>query len=321
MIKNKILKSLILVFLFSMAAVGSQGQHNYKAINIMAAHIKKSSSYKYLYKNGVIDPAGTLFSTRKYDSIGRVTEETTYAFENLGKRTVTSYDSKGRITEKDYYNTFFDSPTVTLVGKYTYSYTTNDSLTEWDSYSFDGKVINKCLIKYDSNKYKSEETLYDSEGKIITKNFYVNDNKGNCIEFKQYPGEGIYPYGSENNDYAYNSKKQLVTKRSVTKQKNSETSEEFIAIKVYSYKYDYDGNIVEVNITYEIHPTLKGKGTITSYKYDYFGNFIEESYVDSIEDVSYKVTYKNDEKGNELEEINYNESGEPEYLIKTTYSK
>lgn len=102
---------------------------------IKSAKIKKSSSYKYLYKSGMVDPAGTLFNSKQFDSLGRITEETTYAFENMGKKTVMIYDNKGKLIEKDYYNTFYNSSTVTLAGKYIYSYNKNDSLIEWDSYS------------------------------------------------------------------------------------------------------------------------------------------------------------------------------------------
>ena len=315
----KFLKILIIIFLLPIISIEVQGQSKSAKEKIRTAKIKKSYSYKYQYKSGVIDTISTLVSSKQYDTLGNITEEISYAFETLDKKTIMVYDKSGKLTEKDYYNTYKNSPTINLTGKYTYAYNSNDSLNEWDSYSFDGKIINKCISKFDNKNHKTEETLFSTDGKINTKNLFFYDEKGNCIEFKQYPGDGLYASIDEKYDYTYNPKGKILTKRCMSTQKNSTTNEEFFSIQVYSYKYDFDGNVVEESIYYDIHPSLKGKGTKLSFKYDYYGNCTEENYVDNIEGTSYKETFKNDTNGNVIEEVFYNEVNEPEYVIKTTY--
>jgi hypothetical protein len=77
----------------------------------------------------------------------------------------------------------------------------------------------------------------------------------------------------------------------------------------YIYKYDTNGNQIEVNGYSNIPGIIDGRERKTIYKYDTNGNKIEESWYDPDGSLSLITIFKYDSRGNQIEANCYNSDG------------
>ena len=154
---------------------------------------------------------------------------------------------------------------------------------ESNSYDIDGNLYSQCIFKYDNIGNNNEMNIYININSVLSlqeKEFYKYDQN-------IYNSDGL----KERAIFKYDQKGNVI-------ERNSYNSDGNLIFK-FTYKYDDIGNQIEEN-----HYSPDGSLTDKSiYIYDDKNNKIElNNYADVNSGITYKVTYKYNEKGNLIEE-------------------
>lgn len=142
-----------------------------------------------------------------------------------------------------------------------------------------GELDSKTIFRYDEKGNRIEENYYDSNSKLDRKNVAEYDEKGNITRLDSYELSKL------------------------------------LNIAKYTYVYDIDGNILEINGSlYDLAGNLVDKLKDVN-KYDSNGNLLQELRSNLKGNLEYKyATYKYDKNNNEIEVCNYNSSDKLIYI-------
>lgn len=251
--------------------------------------LKKITKYD---KNGTsketcyYDSIGNLDSKwiYKYDENGNCIENYSYEYKNPSKKDQNDSDFTNIDEEGRHYK-------ERLVKKWTPTYDANGKIVEWSICEYTGKHLKKKHLTKETIKYDNQGNVVErkSNGKLGNKHTFKYDDHGNMIEKSFESGGKLrrkYIYKFDNNGNLTNEKEYMYFQ-----QKDKVESTKFS-------KYDKKGNKIESKEFFSSggHPLIK------TYKYDENGNLIEVG-VDNrdLGNIKYKESYKYDEKGNKTE--------------------
>lgn len=181
--------------------------------------------------------------------------------------------------------------------KDTYKYNNNENRIEWIIYDKSGLICQMYKYRYDDNGNRIETVSYDTNGNVKSKYVCKYDFKGNLIE------HGFYPANDEwKITYNYNTDGKVIEKE-----------DNYGKI---TYKYDEKGN----NVAEELQNFTSENFTFT-YEYDKIGNKTAKYCKNSDGISSLNNTYKYDVYRNLIEQIQYNQFGEPWHKTEYIYTK
>lgn len=196
------------------------------------------------------------------------------------------YNEKGYIVEVMTYYT--DS-----IYKRCYKYNDKDKVIEINEYNSDGSLSTKEIIKYNDKGDMIADNTYNSDGSLKFKNFKREEDNGVIIEF-------YYSWNVLSYTYKYDAMGNII--------EENRFNYEGISTSKSTYKYDTKGNKIEG--IYYLWGKLYSKSTC---KFDANGYKIENtyySYNNFKPGINSQVTkYKNNVKGNVIEEFKYDEYG------------
>lgn len=296
------MKKIIVIFISLLTIIGCAAQESHKETD--------------LQKDGLKGNIKTLESTKyiAYENFGRILRG-----EIIGI-SIFVYNEKGNFTGgKDY------DANGNLLFRAERMYDEKENMLNEVMYNSNGKVLHNVSNVYDTKGNKIEMRNYDSEGTLIIRTTYVYNKNGDKIEENRYP-KYRKPYQIQ---YKYNNKgRQIeeVNKDKVeTTNDNGQIEEIEVEMKLITkynlkgdkieeenyfndrlvskklYKYDQRGNKIEENfVSFSYDPSQK-----INYLYDNQNNMTELSKFDANNNLIERIVYKNDEKGNAIEEKYY----------------
>ena len=234
-------------------------------------------NFEFLQKNNF-----SKFNNLKktFDSNGNMVEKFLYDIEDnewyLNRKL--RYDSNGDIIDQDKYN-----KDDGLFEKLIWKYDSNGKVEEKKSYAGNGRLFGRYTYLYDSNGNMIEESYYSHNGFLVHNETFLYDSHGNIIEKKFYQPELARGY-----TYEYSNNGKLMSARDIKEYKEYIFYQDSVLI----YKnYPHIPKIREAKIT---------------YKYDNNGNIIEIDFHEVGNSMNYKRLTKYDDKGNWVELTFYN---------------
>ncbi|MBR5532006.1 MAG: hypothetical protein IKU59_01670 [Bacteroidales bacterium] len=243
------------------------------------------------------DSEGNIILEAEYDEYGDLTTKATYEYDIDGHCVKAEYYDKyniyytikynpeGYIIEELNYN-----HRGNLLSKIIYNYYPDENRTEWVGYDSYGKLIERYLFTYNLSGSILECKGYRSDGELEYKTKSVNDANGNRIDY-----ELMCYYEEPNSEkwlFKYDSDRNIIEEANYSFCEN-----EWSINNTYKYKYDANGNRIEVS-TYNPEGIMLGK---TTTKYDSFRNIIEKIVYGSDGKIDNKYITKYNSEGNKKE--------------------
>ena len=196
----------------------------------------------------------------------------------------------------------YEGDAVTHIETNIYKFNPNGDILEAAIYDDEGFLSSKCCYTYYPKDNRIEKTDYNEEGLLRRRKLCQCDTLGNIVEQIVYNSEGS-PFCKYR--YLYNSMGNVEQKTRCDGDTESEKS-------MYTYKYDSQGNIVEM-AEYDNHGQLQAD----LYKFDSHGNMIEACLLDADNQLIMRIVYNHDLKGNVINEVVYMQDGS--MLLKRFY--
>ncbi|HOY33407.1 MAG TPA: hypothetical protein PKW80_16125 [Bacteroidales bacterium] len=223
-----------------------------------------------------------------------------YTKGEIINKTTLRFNTKGYKTEEDYYNT-----DGSLKGKWIFKYDADDRMTGMERYNAQDSLERKYIYEYDNKGNMTGETVCNAD-KLEHKNSYLYDYKGNLLQYISYNPDGgvqyksvsVYNYDDRGNKTMENNYSSYGYRTTLTfDSKGNRTG---------SVAYKSDGSIDHREIrTYD-------KGFWLGYTiYNADGS------------IHSKAVYKNNDKGDRVEENQYRSDGslERKTVIEYEYDK
>lgn len=162
-----------------------------------------------------------------------------------------------------------------------------------------GEEVDKLLSIF-SEKGNFTERIYSKNGKIDSKQTYIYNDKGNIIEQKEYDSDGNLKLQTT---YNYDDNGNKIEENTFGGYQTQKTT----------YKYDDKRREVESLITLSFQGINGSAELRITKEYDQKGNIIEEKNYNNHNKLSSKGIYTYDERGNKIKEIFINlDSKKPE---------
>ena len=259
-----------------------------------------------------IDSNVTFKETFRYDSSGRLLEESKFAPDNyLEENNFYKYDNRGNIVEiSGLASIRYHELSENKIGKYKEKFKYNDS----------GKILEREMVSMmlkSNNKFK-EQRIYDGNGNIIKHLKFINDSVIYNYDFKQNSSDGnqiqseqrkTSQFDNDGHKYKYNRNHKII--------EDVEFKSDGSIYDKTLYKYDKYGNIIE-DVSYESDNTLYHK---YNYKWNNKGKLLEEREYYPHGKLLERFIYKYDEYGNITEMIGYSTKNKPEFKTEFIYTK
>jgi len=214
---------------------------------------------------------------------------------------LTKFDDKGNIVESNLY-----SEAGALIYKSIIKYNSGN-LIEHIHYSANDSLAGKTIAKCDSKRNIIESNSYQPDGKIVVRsNFKYDENSNRIEEISEQIDDGIKQRTSNKFDIKGN----IIDSKTESYPKND--SRGWFCISHETKKYDVKGNNIEIVILDCVNGAMNRK---TIQKFDDKGNIIEENNYNADGRLMYKYIYKfdYDKKGNWIKKIDY-KNEVPEYI-------
>lgn len=162
-----------------------------------------------------------------------------------------------------------------------------------------GEEVDKLLSIF-NEKGNFTERIYSKNGKIDSKQTYIYNDKGNIIEQKEYDSDGNLKLQTT---YNYDDNGNKIEENTFGGYQTQKTT----------YKYDDKRREVESLITLSFQGINGSAELRITKEYDQKGNIIEEKNYNNHNKLSSKGIYTYDERGNKIKEIFINlDSKKPE---------
>lgn len=163
-----------------------------------------------------------------------------------------------------------------------------------------GEEVDKLLSIF-NEMGNFTERIYSKNGKIDSKQTYIYNNQKNIIDKKEYDSDGILKLQTT---YDYDEKGNKIEENTFGRFETQKTT----------YKYDDKGREVESLITFSFQGIDGSVELRITKEYDQKGNVIEEKNYNNRNQLSNRNIFTYDERGNRIKEIfidlNTNESEE-----------
>jgi len=165
-------------------------------------------------------------------------------------------------------------------------------------YNSYGKLEDRQTYKYDYKGNQIETSKYNSKGRFQGKTTFKYNKNGKWIEVKAYDAQGILIFNSDISGYE-------------SDKSNNKSNGSYE--RLYNFKYDDRGNIIEENIVNTDDESINGK---IIYRFDDMGNMVEANSYNLDGNLGSKKTfnYDYDKTGNWIKQIKV-EDGIPKYII------
>jgi len=193
-----------------------------------------------------------------YDASGKVTDKSTFKYDEKGNQTETvSYDASGKIRYKR-----------------TYKHDEKGNKVEEGHYSGSRiKITTKSTFKYDKDGNIIELVRFNPAGELLARRTFKYDETGRNIEEVKYYGDGT-----------------------INQKTTSKIDEEKRGWITEWVRYDLQGKIVSRRRGLSLIP--RKRKLITNSKYDEKGREVERLTYNSRKEIMRKYAFRYDEKGN-----------------------